>query len=127
MVGKIKNTIVWIGRLEGDTGVLDFIKWLKNNPKYKVDFLGDGNLSGECKRYGKVHGFTNPKPFLKRAEVCVPGGYLSYIEAKKAGCKIITFANNPLKKDYWNEIKKVKKFPTWEEVTDIYLQLWQKN
>ncbi len=89
-----------------------------------MEFVGDGQLRGECEKYGKVHGFTDPQPFLKKAKICVPGGYLSYIEAKQAGCEIMTFASNPLKEDYWEEIKKVNKFPTWEEVTDEYLDLY---
>ena len=37
----------------------------------------------------------------------------------------MTFANNPLKEDYWNEIKKLKSIPTWDAVADVYLKLWE--
>lgn len=121
---KIKNSIVFVGRLEKDTGLTEFIRWLERNKTYKVDFVGDGSLSKECERYGKVHGLTDPKPFLEKAEICVPGGYLSYIEAKSYRCKIMTFYNNPLKRDYWEEIKGVKIFPLWSSVADLYLWLW---
>ncbi|HET7098951.1 MAG TPA: hypothetical protein VFI61_01805 [Patescibacteria group bacterium] len=116
--------IVFVGRLEKDTGLLEFLKWLKENKWSKVDFCGDGSLRSECEKYGTVHGFTDPKPFLKKAEICVPGGYLSYIEAKAYGCKIKVFPNSPLKKDYWKEIMEVKKFQTWDQVADEYLSLW---
>ena len=117
--------IVWVGRLERDTGLPQFLEWLMvNDQGLRVDFVGDGQLRSECEKYGMVRGFTDPKPFLKRAKICVPGGYLSYIEAKQADCKIMTFHNNPLKKDYWDEIKRVKKFPTWDEVADEYLDLY---
>lgn len=123
---KIKNSIVYLGRLEKDTGVEECIRSLVHGYKnYRIDFVGDGALRNECEKYGKVHGFTDPASFLQKAEFCVPSGYLSYLEAKSYGCKIMTFADNPLKKDYWNEIKKVKNFPTWEELTDIYLRLWK--
>ena len=119
------NSIVFVGRLEKDTGLLQFLEQLKiKNLKLKIDFVGDGSLRKECEKYGMVHGFTDPKPFLKRAKICVPGGYLSYIEAKQADCKIMTFHNNPLKKDYWDEIKRVKRFPTWDEVADEYISLY---
>ena len=117
--------IVWVGRLERDTGLPQFLEWLMvNDQGLRVDFVGDGQLRSECEKYGMVRGFTDPKPFLKRAKICVPGGYLSYIEAKQAGCKIMTFHNNPLKKDYWDEIKRVKRFPTWDEVADEYISLY---
>lgn len=128
---KIMHSIVIVGRLENDTGVLEFLKWLKGSKKYRVDFIGDGRLRGECAKYGTVHGFTDPKPFYQKAEICVPGGYLSYIEANASGCKIKVFPNNPLKKDYWNEIRtvfengqEVKKFPTWDNIADEYIDLY---
>mgnify|MGYP001606166050 CR=1 FL=1 len=103
---------------------MKFLDWLDKNGGYRVNFCGDGNLREKCKKYGIVHGFCDPKPFLKRAKICVPGGYLSYIEAKNYGCEIMTFSNNPLKKDYWNEIKKIRKFPTWDKIADEYINLY---
>ncbi len=117
--------IVFVGRLEKDTGLLEFLKWSSSLVHgYVVEFVGDGSFRKECEKYGKVHGFTDPRPFLKKAEICVPGGYLSYIEAKQYGCKIKTFSSNPLKEDYWKEIKKVRKFPTWDQIADEYLNLY---
>ena len=121
---KDKGNLVFVGRLENDTGVLEFLKWLKTKQKFKVDFVGDGSIRSECEKYGSVHGFVDPKPFLRKAEYCVPGGYLSFIEASSYGCKIKVFPNNPLKNDYWNEIQKVSKFPTWEQIADEYINLY---
>ena len=64
------------------------------------------------------------KKFTQKAEICVPGGYLAYLEAKAAGCQVKTFGDNPLKKDYWQEILKVKKFPTWKKVAETYESLY---
>ena len=111
MASKIKNTIVWLGRQDEDTGINEFKKWLsKQKINYKVIY---------------VTNVPNPQKYLKTAEYCVPSGYLSYLEAKNMGCKIMTFANNPLKEDYWNEIKLLKTIPTWDEVVNIYLKLWK--
>jgi len=119
------SRIVFIGRLEKDTGVIEFLRWVRQNVKSKiVDFVGDGSLRKECEKIGKVHGFTNPNPFLEKADICVPGGYLSYIQASRAGCKIMTFATNPLKKSYWKEIKNIKRFQSWGEIADEYIGLW---
>lgn len=132
IVKREKNLIVFVGRLEKDTGVLEFLRWIGKNIKQKnryvnllhIGFVGDGSLREECEKFGKVHGFCDPKPFLKKADICVPAGYLSYIEAKSFGCKIMVFPNNPLKRDYWKEIEKVKKFPTWSQIADEYLSLY---
>lgn len=126
-ISKRKNTAVFVGRLERDTGVLKFTEWLKKNPGKKAEFIGDGSLRGECEKYGKVCGFCDPIPFFKKAEYAVPAGYLSYIEAKSFGCKIIVYPNNSLKKDYWKEIEKVKKFPTWGKIADEYLSLYNNT
>lgn len=122
-----RHKIVFVGRLEKDTGLPEFLQWFSSKLSgYKAEFVGDGSLRGECEKYGTVHGFADPKPFLQKAEICVPGGYLSYIEAKKYGCKIKLFPNNPLKEDYWKEIESVKRFPTWAQIADVYLKLWGK-
>jgi len=120
-----QSKIVFVGRLEKDTGLLEFLKWVRVLVHgYRVDFVGDGRLRKKCEKLGKVHGFTDPAPFLINADICIPGGYLSYIEAKKYGCKIKVFADSPLKKDYWSEIQKIKKFPTWDEIADEYISLY---
>jgi glycosyltransferase involved in cell wall biosynthesis len=122
---KIKNSIIFLGRLERDTGVLKFIKYLEKNRNLNAEFVGDGSLKSVCKKYGKVHGFTDPTPFLKKAEYVVPGGYLAYVEAKSFGCKIMTYPPDELKKVYWQGIKKVDKFPTWDALASQYVGLWK--
>jgi glycosyltransferase involved in cell wall biosynthesis len=121
---KVKGKIAYVGRLDKDTGLIEFIKSLKESNYKNVVFVGDGKLKNLCKKYGKVTGFTDPAPYLKSAEYAVPAGYLSYIDAVASYCKIITFADNPLKEDYWKEIKKIKKFPTWEMLTNEYINLY---
>lgn len=107
---KIKNTIIWLGRQDRDTGIEEFKKWLVKNPKFRVKY---------------VTNVKNPEKYLETAEYCVPSGYLSFLEARRYGCKIVTFANNSLKEDYWKEIKKLKTIPTWDEAVKTYLKLWK--
>ena len=85
-----------------------------------------GELRGLCEKYGTVHGFTDSTSFIEKAEYCIPGGWLAYWQAKYFNCKIITFADNPLKADTWSEIKRLKSIPMWKDVTEMYLKLWQK-
>jgi hypothetical protein len=107
---KIKNTLIWLGRQDKDTGINEFKECLKSRPELRVKY---------------VTNIKNPEKYLRTAEYCVPSGYLSYLEAKSYGCKIMTFANNPLKEDYWNEIKSLRVIPTWYEVVNVYLKLWK--
>jgi glycosyltransferase involved in cell wall biosynthesis len=118
--------ILFVGRLEYDTGVKNFLEWLDGLRDYKVVFVGDGSLRSKCEVYGTVHGFIDSASFYRKADVCVPAGYLSYIEALKHRCRIKVFPNNQLKKDYWEEILKVKTFPSWDEIADEYISLYNR-
>lgn len=140
VVKKDRNRIVYVGRLEENTGLLQFLDWLrfssagKNNPKYTVDFCGDGRLRSECEKYGKVHGFCDPNPFYKKAKICVPGGYLAALEALSYGCELKLFWNNQVKEDYWkmspffklkgNKLKEWARAQTWEKLANEYLDLY---
>ena len=129
---KNKNSIVYVGRLEVNTGILQFIKWLKVKGKMlKVDFVGDGELRTECEKYGTVYGFTNPTPFYKKAEYSVPGGYLAALEALSYKCKLKLFWNNKVKDDYWNMSPFIKKDvevwakkQTWDKLANEYINLY---
>lgn len=122
---KEKKSVTWLGRLDKNTDLPNFLKWLEDK-KLNVTFVGDGELRYECKRYGKVTGFVkNPDKYLRKAETVVPVGYLSYLEAKNYGCKTKTFASTPIKRDYWRGIKRLTKIPTWNNIFKIYLELWK--
>lgn len=95
---KIKNSLVCFGHQN-----------INLSNKFKITYLTNTK---------------NPEEYLKTAEYCVPKGYLSYLESKNMGCKILTFADNPLKEDYWKEIIALKSIPTWSEVAKIYIKLW---
>ncbi len=134
---KNKNKIVYVGRLEKNTGLLQFLDWLNNNPKYKVDFCGDGPCRSECEKYGTVHGFTAPDPFYKKAKYAVPGGYLAALEALSYGCELKLFWNNNVKEDYWKmspfyklkgkKLKEWAKKQTWEKLADEYIELYNSK
>lgn len=134
---KRKNVVVFVGRLEKDTGVLAFLKWLEKNHGYKVDFCGDGVLRKECEKYGTVHGFCDPNPYYKKAKYCVPGGYLAALEGLSFGCELKLFWDTKLKEDYWKmspfyklKGKKLKEWArqqTWEKLADEYISLYNSK
>lgn len=139
-VVKERNLIVYIGRLEKDTGLPIFLKNLKNVRYKKVLFCGDGTMRQECEKYGQVLGFVDPKPYLAKASICFPSGYLSALEAIAAKCEIMLAWDNPLKRDYWTLapfyqwIKNKDtasaynwvKGQTWNMLADSYLSLWRR-
>jgi len=134
IVQKEKFNVVFVGRLSKDTGLLSFLDWLDQNKKYNVDFCGGGPFQKKCEKYGTVHGFTDPAPYYKKAEYCVPGGYLAALEALSYGCKLKLFWNNKVKEDYWKmspfyklkgeSLKKWAKKQTWDKLADEYLDLY---
>jgi glycosyltransferase involved in cell wall biosynthesis len=133
---KDKKSIAYVGRLEENTGLLQFLKWLDKNPGYNVDFCGDGDLRAMCEKYGTVHGFTDPNPFYKKVKTVVPGGYLAALEALNSGCDIKLFWNNKVKEDYWKmspfyklkgeKLKSWARKQTWEKLANEYLDLYKE-
>lgn len=132
---KIPNTIVFLGRLEADTGLFEFLNYLNTTTKHKiVYFCGDGSLKNECSKYGQVLGFVDPQKYLQISEVCVPGGYLSAMEAITSGCTLRLFWPNKLKEDYWklSPFKQLKgrildswvTNQTWAKLASQYIDLW---
>lgn len=134
---KIENNIVYVGRLEKNTGIISFLNWLDKYKDFKVDFCGDGPLREECEKYGKVHGFTDPTPYYKKAEYVVPGGYLAALEALNYGCKLKLFWNNKLKEDYWKmspfykltgkKLYNWAREQTWDKLANEYLDLYNST
>jgi len=127
---KKEKSVIFLGRLEKDAGVYEFIKKLKVKSRaLKVEFVGDGSLRKECEKYGTVHGFCDPKPFLHEASICFAGGYLSALEALEYGCELWTGSDTPIKKDYWKTFpyKSGDKLPSWKDVANIYESLYLHN
>jgi glycosyltransferase involved in cell wall biosynthesis len=100
---RFKDKILYLGRLDKDTGILDFLNFLdKNSPiKEKIIFVGDGKYKEECLKYGRVTGFINPKRLLNKARIVVTSGYLSILECFNSKVKVYVCPDNNLKKDYY--------------------------
>jgi glycosyltransferase involved in cell wall biosynthesis len=97
---KEKRQLLYVGRLDKDTGLPIILKALSLLKGFKVDFCGDGLLRKECAKYGTVHGFVNPDPFYRKANICLSPGISSILEGFAYKCLVVTAYNNPLKKDY---------------------------
>lgn len=110
---KEKNKIVYLGRLEKDTGVLKYIEILKiiklnYNVDIKFEICGDGKLKKDIIRELESYnieyidnGFIeDSNKYLATSKICFTSGYLSIIEAMNNDNIIVALYDNELKKDY---------------------------
>jgi len=108
-----KNTAVYVGRLDEDTGVelyVQALKVLKDEFKIEVPLTvcGDGTLKCEleiqCSDAGldvTFKGFVeNPMDYLLQARYAFASGYLSILEAMAARCFVFAVYKNRIKEDY---------------------------
>lgn len=100
-----KITILFIGRLEEDTGGYiynEVLNILENNKvEFKFIALGDGKLRKPLERFGDVKGFlSDVYPYIERADIIFASSYLSILEALSLKKFVISVYTNPLKKDY---------------------------
>ena len=101
---KEKNSFLFVGRLEKDTGLAIFLEFLdiliEKKIIFSVKFCGDGEMKKNCLRYGQVLGFVDPSKFLAKSEFCFAGGYLSILEAMAYSNIVLSGFDHDLKKDY---------------------------
>lgn len=100
-----KLNILFIGRLENDTGIVTYLETLRMLKKRGIAFsfevCGDGSYRKEVQAYGKVHGFmSNLKSFITKADIIFSTSYLSILESLAQGKTVFAVYANPLKKDY---------------------------
>lgn len=107
---KNKNNIIFIGRLEHDNGIIEYINAMlllqKNN--FILDVYGDGSLKDECEDIVKkyklpviFHGFVdNAAQYLSDYSIAFVSRYLAIVEALQIGNTVIAHYNNEIKKDY---------------------------
>lgn len=104
---------VFVGRLERDTGVLDYLRLLAtlrnaHGVEMPLDVCGDGSLMHEGRRCAEQEGLTvrwhgmvdDPSRVLLGARFALVGSYLGMWEAMACGALVIALYDNPLKRDY---------------------------
>jgi len=96
-----KTGLVFIGRLENDTGLSIFLEAVRDLNLKKVIFIGDGELRNKCAKYGEVKGFVkNAIKYVSKTKIVYASGYLTILEALSEGCMVIAAYDNPLKENY---------------------------
>lgn len=97
---KDLKKILYVGRLDKNTGLTKILSALRKLKGYKIDFCGDGPLRKECEKIGLVHGFVDPNKYFKDSFICVSPGITSILEALSYKCLVVTTYDNSLQKDY---------------------------
>ncbi len=102
---KSRIKILFIGRLEVDTGVLLYLKTLDILKEKKINFeleaVGDGSLCSRVAQYGRVHRFVdNSQKYIQDSGIVFASSYLSILESLVYKKPVFSVYDNPLKEDY---------------------------
>jgi len=128
-----ENYLLFVGRLEKDTGIWNYLKsWASLSKKYSKDrFLicGDGSLKNEIQQYVNKNNIPNVVflgfidnviDYMVNAKIVYTSGYLGILEAFSCQKKVIATYDNELKEDYLKMIPNYEKmFWVAEGVSDI--------
>jgi len=109
-----KKKLLFVGRLESDTGIWSYLESLarlqKVNAQFQVqlDVIGDGPLRTQLESYVKHSGlpvqFLGPKAvntqLYQQYDCSLVSGYLTILESLAAGVPVISTYSTALKQDY---------------------------
>lgn len=102
-----KMRILFLGRLEEDTGIPIYLRALEKLREQNVPFeftaCGNGSLAPRVRKYGKVVGFVlEIESYIMQADIVFASSYLSIMQSLACKRYVIAAFTNPLKKDYLN-------------------------
>jgi glycosyltransferase involved in cell wall biosynthesis len=99
------NQIVFVGRLEADTEIVQYLslcRLLQNTfPHCRITWVGDGRFSSACRKVGSVTGMVqNPADYMIKADIVFASSYLAMLEAQSLGKIVVALYSHPLKEAY---------------------------
>lgn len=102
---KNKNSALFIGRLDEQTGIkmyADAVKIIKDKiPEFEFVVIGDGEFGKQLSKNVKVLGSkSNPEEYFQKYHFAFVSRYLSILEAMIAKRLVFAVYNNAIKKDY---------------------------
>ncbi len=107
-----KNLVVFLGRLEEEAGIMEYLKAFKevgrSHKGLRLVVLGDGVQMGEAKRYAaqnqlntEFKGFVkNVLIYINRTSFVFTSRYLGILESLMSKKFVLAVYNNDIKKDY---------------------------
>ena len=107
-----KNLVVFLGRLEKETGVMEYLKAFKKLSKrhkdLRLEVLGDGSLMTEAREYAENNflpvnfsGFIeNTAKYIERASFVFVSRYLGILETMVSKKYVLSVYNNKIMEDY---------------------------
>jgi glycosyltransferase involved in cell wall biosynthesis len=117
-----EDAVAFVGRLESDTGILEYVEGLdlvknKRSDEVRMFVCGSGSLLERLKRSehaldlglafrGRV---DDPLPYYQRCKYAFVSGYLAILEAMISKALVFSIFDNPLKEDY------LKMMPNYED------------
>lgn len=102
---KNKNSAVFVGRLDEQTGFLTYLEAVKKIrekiPDFKFTVFGDGKFKNKISKDTDFRGFVrNPEKELSKSNFVFASRYLSILEAMAAKRLVFAVYDNSLKEDY---------------------------
>jgi len=102
---KNKNSAVFVGRLDEQTGILTYVEAIKiikkKIPNFDFIIIGDGSLKNEIS--GKIEVLSpqsNASEYFQNYNFAFVSRYLSILESMAAKRLVFAVYDNPLKEDY---------------------------
>ncbi|MEM2142386.1 MAG: glycosyltransferase family 4 protein [Candidatus Thorarchaeota archaeon] len=118
--GETREGAVFVGRLERDTGILEYIEALMKlrvNHGHRLTLVvcGSGSLEGEILSMARDLGVTvdlrgkveDPSDTVGSSRVSFAAGYLSILEAMAAGTPVVGVARSHLKMAYLSFVREL--------------------
>lgn len=101
---KFKNSALFFGRLDEQTGILEYAKAVdeikKRHPEFKFKIVGEGKFSNKLKRYKPVKFKTDLTNEYSKYNFVFVSRYLSVLEALAQNREVFAIYDNPVKRDY---------------------------
>ena len=127
--------ILFLGRLEEETGIMEYLKVLKElqrkKYKFEITILGDGSLRRKAENFSRVNkinaefkGFVEKiESYLYKTDFILTSRYLGILEALSYKKLVFAHYNNLIKKDYLEMAPFAKYISISKDISELSNQI----